>query len=1014
MQDSTSFRFLINGVLFLLVCLCAAASVNGQSDCWPPDPAGPHPWINFRNSVISSELESAGSFWSLDFHGDSVYRYISSGRIWIGGLVESDSLVSANDPVSPYIEWIPSGDGAASGGSVKPLCASPIVAVRSECIDTILLPYHHTPLGLRMAVRAYLYPDPVINQALLYDVVVTNIGARNIQKGYIGLYVDADAALLDDPFSPTTGWMDDLTGSLRERGLALAFDNDGDPAGGIYTDKSVRQALAVQFLATSFSSSDTSYNWWNYDYPTDDLQEFGPRRKSETFYAFADSSLGYPPIDPDKYYVMSSGEWDYDQVYTRHISPDDSIWMYPDQLRATDISDGSDLLFCLSIGSFDLPPDSSIRFQFTTLVGDNVHRDPYITDFLYEYPELFMLSLNLRNLLEVSDSAAAFAARLREPTRPPTGLQLEFQSDDSIVVRWDPWVFNDVTGYEVYLAEIPTESLPYPGVYTPFVTPGDFQHAASTGPVSKFVFDTLASSKFYYCSVANRTADTVGALSSPRVIYSGYRPLPPEPAVADVFHTTESGAEINWSVPDSPSIDHYNIYRFMDRNRASRAYLPYYGDDSDMASRNAVDTFIVEGQTYYFYRMSPYAVVSGDRHSYIDESPVDGMAYRITAVDRDGFESQFSAPVITHEAPPRTRDILVVTNGAVIGTVTYPDTISNFYHSVLSGYDYHILSVADSTGMLPDTSFWRVMGSYRLVIVDDILRDQAEASFTPIDAELYTLGGGTVVCFGSMFARTNTQWTTVSPGWHAPDSVTRRVFGIDSIYQTTLKFYRDSTALPYVDSCYGFTAAAATEGSIPAVGFGIDRTPFRDILLNYWPTGTAPIPSAFAVRSDGLVIHTFQSAYPDQSRLHGLPVGVRTDHAAGSAYAFGFHLWYMDPEDARSLIDWIMERVPTDAPDDPAVTLPDNLSLSQNYPNPFNPSTTISFDLPQMSHVRLDIFNILGQRVATLLDESLPAGRYEETWNGCDDHGERVSSGVYFYRLGASERQVSRKMILLK
>ncbi|MDP8203303.1 MAG: T9SS type A sorting domain-containing protein, partial [Candidatus Tenebribacter mawsonii] len=86
-----------------------------------------------------------------------------------------------------------------------------------------------------------------------------------------------------------------------------------------------------------------------------------------------------------------------------------------------------------------------------------------------------------------------------------------------------------------------------------------------------------------------------------------------------------------------------------------------------------------------------------------------------------------------------------------------------------------------------------------------------------------------------------------------------------------------------------------------------------------------------------------------------------------------------------------------------------------NYPNPFNPETKIVLDLPEPGRVRLEIYNIKGQKVITLLDCYMDSGRSETLWNSKDDNGKRVSSGVYFYKLdvnGKTER--TKKMLLLK
>jgi len=94
--------------------------------------------------------------------------------------------------------------------------------------------------------------------------------------------------------------------------------------------------------------------------------------------------------------------------------------------------------------------------------------------------------------------------------------------------------------------------------------------------------------------------------------------------------------------------------------------------------------------------------------------------------------------------------------------------------------------------------------------------------------------------------------------------------------------------------------------------------------------------------------------------------------------------------------------------------LPEQFSLSQNYPNPFNPTTRISFALSTKSHVTLSVYNILGRNLINLLDKDLAAGTYQTSWNGRDRHGQTVSSGLYFYRLSAAGKSLTRKMILLK
>ncbi|HBZ01963.1 MAG TPA: hypothetical protein DEO84_11660 [candidate division Zixibacteria bacterium] len=94
--------------------------------------------------------------------------------------------------------------------------------------------------------------------------------------------------------------------------------------------------------------------------------------------------------------------------------------------------------------------------------------------------------------------------------------------------------------------------------------------------------------------------------------------------------------------------------------------------------------------------------------------------------------------------------------------------------------------------------------------------------------------------------------------------------------------------------------------------------------------------------------------------------------------------------------------------------LPDAFFLSQNYPNPFNPTTVISYGLPQDSRVKVEIYNLLGQKIKTLVNGLEKAGYKSLIWDGKDTAGKAVSSGVYFYRIDAGSFQASKKMMMLK
>jgi hypothetical protein len=94
--------------------------------------------------------------------------------------------------------------------------------------------------------------------------------------------------------------------------------------------------------------------------------------------------------------------------------------------------------------------------------------------------------------------------------------------------------------------------------------------------------------------------------------------------------------------------------------------------------------------------------------------------------------------------------------------------------------------------------------------------------------------------------------------------------------------------------------------------------------------------------------------------------------------------------------------------------LPKEFELSQNYPNPFNPTTVIDYALPTKADVNISIYNILGQRITTLVSGEKPAGYHSTVWNGTTADGSPAASGIYFYKIQAGEFNNTKKLMLLK
>jgi hypothetical protein len=115
-----------------------------------------------------------------------------------------------------------------------------------------------------------------------------------------------------------------------------------------------------------------------------------------------------------------------------------------------------------------------------------------------------------------------------------------------------------------------------------------------------------------------------------------------------------------------------------------------------------------------------------------------------------------------------------------------------------------------------------------------------------------------------------------------------------------------------------------------------------------------------------------------------------------------------------TLLNFNMSEAPTAVDGKDITALPKELFLGRNYPNPFNPSTSIAFSVPQAQHVKIIVYNVLGQMVKELANEMFQEGYYNVTWDGCDFKGNHSASGIYILTLETTNNKLFRKMTLIK
>ena len=871
-------------------------SAGDTGICWPA-----HNVIH-STGEIDMEYDCFGQFQSFVSPSGSSKTYLYLGAIWVGGVIGQDTLVSVGFdgailaremyPSSlPFRPTITRFDYPLKNGVPANL------STRSEFYDTVIynsLPdfldgRYHQPLNLRLVNYCHTWVGDPLDRTAIFDLVITNIGTDLIEDGYLGLYFDADVYFGE---SSPENYTDDVSGSLRDRGIGYIIDNDGDLN---LDDSSVTRLFAVKFLKTSFPAADTSFNWWIYSPAT--TADFGPRRKADFRDFNTEGGLGVPQGDRNKYYVMRSGEWDYDQVFTAAIEPGDSVWMLPDQSMVTDISDGWDTKFMMAVGPFDLPPDSSVRLLYTVFTGENVHTDTYNMNdnILLNYqPETYLSRLNFSDVYQRSDIANSLSNMLTNPANPPLGLRISHADYDSVVIEWDPWVFDNIEGYRVYLSEIPDERIITPGVVQPWLEPMEMTFHVDIGTVTRYVFYGLDYTRPYFVNLAHQTAGGPGLPGEAAIINFGWRPEKLEFANTSqsfLFVPPDEPAVLEWSPPSNSEVDYYNVYKITPTDSCQDFFLPYYTEGCSYPNIPH-DSFYVEGCYFYYYAMAPYAQVNAADTTFEDLTFSEDDRYAVSYIAMSGLESYLSEPVTVKIVAPITRDILLLTWSSPLGQMVTYDSIFSFYTTVLDGFDYDIYKFHDSIGGNPDDFDWHTLAPYAVVIIDDGFANMF-GKFSGFKEKLPAClaHGSKLVYFGAL----SDLFGSYLSDWFFED-----LFGIDTFYQKSI--------LPF-DSSIGFLCAEPVQPELITVGYDTARYPFLDAFKTaIWPdTTTVPAVVAYNARPGSEVLYRFNSRYAQTCPFENSPVGLKTQIYETETYVFGFHLWYTAPYQARALLRSIVD-----------------------------------------------------------------------------------------------------------
>ncbi|UCD65064.1 MAG: M28 family peptidase [Candidatus Zixiibacteriota bacterium] len=418
---------------------------------------------------------------------------------------------------------------------------------------------------------------------------------------------------------------------------------------------------------------------------------------------------------------------------------------------------------------------------------------------------------------------------------------------------------------------------------------------------------------------------------------------------------------------------------------------------------------------------------------YIDDDPSLGSdlhEYIVMSFDTEGEHSDTIGvqPAVMRAATLQADRILAVNRSSWGRTVDHVDETETgaFMREALSGYNFDYYSDTVAVTIPDDTTAIDLadMLDYGVVVVgaetghyDDIGVEPEKNGI--LDTLAYYLSiGGRLVVFGRWGVRNSCDTLDYLANSYTYDDAYHDFFHIDKriLTLTTWKCYTPliqadligarSTTTGYPDLPWdSLIALAHSDANIAGI------CPVTEI------SGIPFVSFCDLSGNESEVIYTYDSR-DDSPLSEGEPVGWRHLGADYRYVWFDIPLSFFQRGEAvsalRRAVNDVMGSPELAGRKLPQTDLPQSYRLSQNYPNPFNPSTIISYSIPQQMHVEISIYNILGRRLATLVDETKPAGTHRVVWDGANSDGQPVASGIYMYRMKAGSHSQSKKMLLLR
>ncbi|MEW5700819.1 MAG: dockerin type I domain-containing protein [Candidatus Zixiibacteriota bacterium] len=807
-------------------------------------------------------------------------EYLYEAGLWIGGIVDGDTLVSTGT----LGEWTahelyPAGRMGPVGSDA--LGDEEFTFVYSDtATDPGRVPRdsydgRHRPLPVTVRQTTRLVDDSSFAQGLIIELTVTNIGDAAIENLWLGWMVDPDV-MHDDR---DLGYLDDLTGhrqaaiTLEGQRIAVsaawAADNDGDPDSslGAFDDRSTTGTFASMYLGGSPQLSSESYNWWISAVPRN--YDWGPQRAPGD--TNGSGGRGRLLGDAMRYRRMANREIDYDQVFAA-VDRSAQGWVAPPPtLIAVDYANGYDTRFLHTVGAVTLWPGDSVTAAWAWVVSPRWHADPghFAGTFDAIDPQAYLHGLNMHSL----DTALARMQILWDngftpaTVGPPRGLTIAGWDDSTASLRWVPRRTARLDGYEILRS---TDSLHFDDRIA--MLPRDDSASTDTG------LERLVTYYYTIRSLDNRgrpgmNATMVGILPD--------RPMTPADLSA---HRGNREIRLTWEPAEEPDVVGHRVYRL----DTAFGWQPV-------------------GET-------------ADQTSFVDRSVDNAIvySYRVAAISALGSESFPTAPIhgiaLAFDGPP----LVIDQTPAGTAALTDKDSVSAVWRRLLGslGTQYRDADPTRTAALALN-----ILDPHPAAIaVADGVSGLTQSTIETM--ALYAYAGGITICAGrNLF---NTAQLTEGLIAFGPGQFPYDAFGITMAdYPRVLlshptRLNAEFVGARAVDPRFGDLSVdssrtdwglnpvlPATEGAVGFVGwFDIDT-------------------------SRAQVLYAFQSRDSASSPMQGRPVAVISRDERWKAAAFSFPLSYIREEDAAEALlatlqalGWRTHR-PGDADGDNVVTVAD-------------------------------------------------------------------------------------------